>query len=229
LDSADEIEEEKSRHSRYSIEDDVREQADPEAEEPTPKRDENLSDDDSYDKYAQSMKNSTMQSIWSDDSDSCPPMWKSFSDQEEEHGSDWALEQAKRLRELNSVRIPKRPERKHRDAEHMTPEDALYDEQRIRAIDKRDAKPRRRNVLNTDNYSAQESESSEKSGRGHRYEMASGRGRPVSRHIDDSENKPARSNGDEHYQPASVADKKGGKKPLSAAAKKVRGIKVLRF
>lgn len=49
-----------------------------------------------------------LQSVNSIDSDSCPPIWKSFDDgeQNDAHDHNWRVAEAKRIRELNSVSIP---------------------------------------------------------------------------------------------------------------------------
>jgi hypothetical protein len=125
MDSAEEYNEEKSRASRYSF--DVRDEHDVseegEEEIPPPIQQMPSPDPDDGDKYSQYLneapefQDSTMRSRWSEDSDSCPPMWRSFSSEQEELGPDWALEQAKRRAALNAVTPPK----EQRSEGHATP------------------------------------------------------------------------------------------------------------
>ena len=122
MDSAEEIEEAKSRGG-YSMDERKEER---ETEEPAqdPPEWENLEtedkteieieiSDDDDDKYSQYMRNhnpsmKSNMSIMSNDSDSCPPIWRSFSEEKEERNHEWALQEAKRVRALNSVEIPER-------------------------------------------------------------------------------------------------------------------------
>lgn len=48
----------------------------------------------------------TLLSVPSDDSDSCPPIWKTES-QDEKRDRAWMIAEAKRVRELNAVKVPK--------------------------------------------------------------------------------------------------------------------------
>eukprot|EP00339_Tiarina_fusa_P000585 CAMPEP_0117006216 /NCGR_PEP_ID=MMETSP0472-20121206/6527_1 /TAXON_ID=693140 ORGANISM="Tiarina fusus, Strain LIS" /NCGR_SAMPLE_ID=MMETSP0472 /ASSEMBLY_ACC=CAM_ASM_000603 /LENGTH=969 /DNA_ID=CAMNT_0004707625 /DNA_START=71 /DNA_END=2983 /DNA_ORIENTATION=+ len=122
MDSAEEYNEEKSRASRYSY--DVRDEYDENEEQeeeiappihrmPSPEPD----DGDKYSNYLQDeaeYQAPTTRSMWSEDSDSCPPVWRSFSEEKEEMGADWALEQAKRRAALNAVNLP--PKKKRSEA-----------------------------------------------------------------------------------------------------------------
>jgi hypothetical protein len=146
LDSADPLNEERSRVSRYELDqededddedededyEDVDERHDVE-ERRRPRSPQYDSDDDIDDKYSKRAP-ADSRSVWSESTDSCPPMWRSYSDGDD--GKDWATYEAKRRRDLSEAKIPIRKS-KQEDIQQISPEEQEFDRKRQQVMQER--------------------------------------------------------------------------------------------
>jgi hypothetical protein len=128
LDSAESLNEEKSRISRYEFdvdeaEDDEDDEYDvdrqdvEESRQPLAPRQDDDDDDIDDNKYS-NRSPADNQSVWSDSSDSCPPVWRSFSD-EGSKGKDWATNEAQRRRDMSEAVNEESDKKDWAKAEHQ--------------------------------------------------------------------------------------------------------------
>jgi hypothetical protein len=156
LDSAESFNDEKSRLSRYDYELDREDELDRrevvEKDRQRQQRDDDDFDDNKYSKRSPADD----RSVWSESSDSCPPVWTSYSD-EQSNREDWATNKKvnHRPRDLSEAVIPMRKS-KQGDMQEISSEEQEFDKKRQQVM-----QGRKYNSTSDDHYHARPADSRE--------------------------------------------------------------------